>query len=401
MKTRIPAFLLVLLLTLTLLAGCGSDLPPVYVQSVSAIMGYGNLGESSVTAGLVVARNEVKITKDDSRTVSERLVEVGQTVQAGEVLFVYDTDQMKLTIDKAKLEIEQLKNKVTDFGKQIEELEKERLYAAESDKLAYTIQIQALEADRKETEYNITVRERELQALEGEDVSGEVQAPVDGTIKSINENGEYDSYTGMPLPYMTIVESGAYRVKGKVNELNRADFYVGQEVLLRSRVDASQTWTGVITTMDESPEEDNNNNYYYYDGGSDEMTSSSSYPFYLDLDSMDGLILGQHLYIEPRESQTEEEQTLWLDASYILEEDGHYYVWAADRHDELEKREISVGQFDEMFYRYEILAGLTLDDRIAFPDESVQAGAPVTDTYQSEEEEVWNDDGMVTGGVVG
>lgn len=401
MKTRIPAFLLVLLLTLTLLAGCGSDLPPVYVQSVSAIMGYGNLGESSVTAGLVVARNEVKITKDDSRTVSERLVEVGQTVQAGEVLFVYDTDQMKLTIDKAKLEIEQLKNKVTDFGKQIEELEKERLYAAESDKLAYTIQIQALEADRKETEYNITVRERELQALEGEDVSGEVQAPVDGTIKSINENGEYDSYTGMPLPYMTIVESGAYRVKGKVNELNRADFYVGQEVLLRSRVDASQTWTGVITTMDESPEEDDNNNYYYYDGGSDEMTSSSSYPFYIDLDSMDGLILGQHLYIEPRESQTEEEQTLWLDASYILEEDGHYYVWAADRHDELEKREISVGQFDEMFYRYEILAGLTLDDRIAFPDESVQAGAPVTDTYQSEEEEVWNDDGMVTGGVVG
>lgn len=401
MKTRIPAFLLVLLLTLTLLAGCGSDLPPVYVQSVSAIMGYGNLGESSVTAGLVVARNEVKITKDDSRTVSERLVEVGQTVQAGEVLFVYDTDQMKLTIDKAKLEIEQLKNKVTDFGKQIEELEKERLYAAESDKLAYTIQIQALEADRKETEYNITVRERELQALEGEDVSGEVQAPVDGTIKSINENGEYDSYTGMPLPYMTIVESGAYRVKGKVNELNRADFFVGQEVLLRSRVDASQTWTGVITTMDESPEEDNNNNYYYYDGGSDEMTSSSSYPFYIDLDSMDGLILGQHLYIEPRESQTEEEQTLWLDASYILEEDGHYYVWAADRHDELEKREISVGQFDEMFYRYEILAGLTLDDRIAFPDESVQAGAPVTDTYQSEEEEVWNDDGMVTGGVVG
>lgn len=401
MKTRIPAVLLVLLLTLMLLAGCGSDLPPVYVQSVSAIMGYGNLGESSVTAGLVVARNEVKITKDDSRTVSERLVEVGQTVQAGEVLFVYDTDQMKLTIDKAKLEIEQLKNKVTDFGKQIEELEKERLYAAESDKLAYTIQIQALEADRKETEYNITVRERELQALEGEDVSGEVQAPVDGTIKSINENGEYDSYTGMPLPYMTIVESGAYRVKGKVNELNRADFYVGQEVLLRSRVDASQTWTGVITTMDESPEEDNNNNYYYYDGGSDEMTSSSSYPFYIDLDSMDGLILGQHLYIEPRESQTEEEQTLWLDASYILEENGHYYVWAADRHDELEKREISVGQFDEMFYRYEILAGLTLDDRIAFPDESVQAGAPVTDTYQSEEEEVWNDDGMVTGGMVG
>lgn len=401
MKTRIPAFFLVLLVTLGLLTGCASDLSPVYVQSVSAIMGYGDLGESSVTAGLVVAQNEVKITKDSSRTVSERKVEVGQTVHAGDVLFIYDTDQMKLTIDKAKLEIEQLKNNVTDYGKQIEELETQRLYAAESEKLAYTIQIQALEADRRETEYNITVKERELETLEGEDVSGEVLATVDGTIKSINENGEYDSYTGMPLPYMTIVESGTYRVKGKVNELNRADFFVGQTVVLRSRVDGSQTWTGVITTMDETPEEDSNDSYYYYSGSSDDMTSSSSYPFYVDLDNMDGLILGQHLYIEPQSSQTEEAQRLWLDASYVVAEDGHYYVWAADRHDELEKREISVGELDDIFYRYEILAGLTQDDRIAYPEESLQEGAPVTDTYQSNEEGNWNADGLETGGVIG
>lgn len=31
---------------------------------------------------------------------------------------------------------------------------------------------------------------------------------------------------------------------------------------------------------------------------SDEQTTSTSYPFYVELDSSDGLMLGQHVYIE-------------------------------------------------------------------------------------------------------
>lgn len=386
MMRRFFVIFVVLSLMVGLLTGCGSDQDPVYVQSVASIMGYDAFGETSVTAGLVVAQNEVKIAKDPNRTVAECKVEAGQQVKAGDVLFVYDTDQMKLAIDKAKLEIEQLKNNVTDMGKQIEELEKERLYAAESDKLGYTVQIQALEADRKETQYNITVKERELEDLEGEDISGEVCAEIDGTVQSINGDGEYDSYTGQQLPYMVLVESGAYRVKGKVNELNRSEFFVGQPVILRSRVNEKQTWTGVIATIDENPEEDSGNNYYYYIGSNDEMTSSSNYPFYVDLDSVEGLLLGQHLYIELDNGQTEQRQGLRLDASFVVEENGKYYVWAANKSDKLEKRQVTVGTFDEMLYQYEILSGLKETDRIAVPAAGLEEGTPVTDTYQAPED---------------
>jgi len=379
MKQRIAAIALVLLLTLTLLAGCGNDLPAVYVQSVRDVMGYGAMGEFNLCAGVVVARNEIKIERDENRKIAELKVEPGQDVSAGDVLFSYDMDEMQLTIDKAVLEIEQLKNSVTDLETQIAELEKEKSYASESDQLSYTVRIQTLQTNKKETEYNITVKERELETLKTTVGNGEVTSPITGRVKAINENGGYDDYTGMPLPYITLIEAGAYRVKGKVNELNRGDFFVGQSVVVRSRSDASMLWTGVIAEIDSSPEEENSNGYYYY-GYSDEMTSSSSYPFYVDLDDMDGLLLGQHVYIEPEGGQTEEKTGLMLDASYVFgsEEEG-FFVWAANGKGEIEKRRVTVGAFDDFMYQYEILDGLTAEDRIAFPDDTVQEGAPVTD----------------------
>lgn len=379
------------------MVGCSSKLPAVYVQSVSQIMGYGTMGESNVCAGVVTAQNEVKIERDESRKVAELKVEVGQSVSAGDVLFVYDTDEIKLTIDKAELEIEQLKNAVKDYSEQITQLEKDKKKAPESEQLSYTVRIQSLETDKKETEYNISVKERDLASLKANAGNGEITAPIDGKIKAINENGGYDEMTGQPLPYITVIQSGAYRVKGKVNEMNIGEFYVGQAVILRSRVDATQTWTGTIAQIDTAPEDANDNGMMYYGYGmSDEMTSTSSYPFYVDLDTVDGLLLGQHVYIEPNNGQTEQADGISLYAEYVLgsEEEG-YYVWAANDENEIEKRTVTVGSYDEMLNCYEITDGLTLEDRIAFPDESVQAGAPITDTMPepSEEEEPMDSDG--------
>ncbi len=381
MKKRLIVGAMSLALLFGGLTGCGNKLPAVYVQPVSQIMGYGTMGADNACAGVVVAQNEVKVEKDENRKVAELKVEVGQSVSAGDVLFVYDTDEIRLTIDKAKLEIEQIKNSVKDFGEQIAQLEKEKKNAPESEKLSYTVRIQSLETDKKEAEYNITVKERELESLQANAGDGAITAPIDGKIKAINENGGYDEMTGQPLPYITMIQDGAYRVKGKVNELNLSEFYVGQAVLIRSRADETQTWTGMITQIDTAPEENNNDGMYYGFGASDEMTSTSSYPFYVELDTVDGLLLGQHVFIEANNGQTEQPEGVSLYADYVLgsEEEG-YYVWAANADDEIEKRAVTVGAFDEMLYCYVITEGLTADDRIAFPDESIQEGAPVTDT---------------------
>lgn len=403
MKKRFFAIAQTLLLVLTLFAGCGESLPAVYVQSVQDIMGYGTLGEFNRCAGVVIARNEIKIERDENRKIAELKVEPGQEVNEGDVLFSYDMDEMQLTIDKAVLEIEQYKNSMTDMDTQIEELERDKANAPESEQLSYTVRIQSLQTNKKETEYNITVKERELETLKAKVGNGEVTSPITGRVKAINENGGYDDYTGTPLPYITLIESGAYRVKGTVNELNRNDFFVGQPVVVRSRSDAELRWTGVIAEIDSNPEDSNSNGSVYYYGYTDEMTTSSSYPFYVDLDSMDNLLLGQHVYIEPDGGQEEQTTALMLDASYVFgsEEEG-FFVWAANGKDQIEKRSVTVGALDEFTYQYEILNGLTAEDRIAFPDDSVQEGAPVTDTLppleaSQEQENIY--DGALVGGM--
>ena len=381
MKKRVFTVGLAILLTLTLLTACGSDLPPVYVQSVNDIMGYGSMGENNLCAGVIVAQSEIKIDRDENRKVLELKVEAGQDVSKGDVLFVYDMEEMQLTIDKAELELEQLRNSITDLDAQIAELEKEKSYAASSEQLSYTVRIQTLETDKKETEYNISVKERELESMKNNVGNGEVTSPITGRVKTVNPDGGYDNYTGEPLPYITLIEAGSYRAKGTVNEMNRGDFYVGQNVIVRSRVDPSVFWNGVIAQIDSTPEQSNNNI-----GPSDEMSSSSNYPFYVDLDNMDELLLGQHVYIEPAGGQ-EEHTGLNLYGAYILgsAEEG-YYVWAASGSDKIEKRSVTVGTYDEFTGSYEILDGLSGTDRIAYPDGTVQEGAPVTDTMPAFEE---------------
>lgn len=91
----------------------------------------------------------------------------------------------------------------------------------------------------------------------------------------------------------------------------------GMNVIIRSRLDENVTWKGTVDRIDwENRVENNNNNMYYY-GSTDEMTSISKYPFYINLEDITGLILGQHVYIEPDYGQEEEREGLWLPAYYI------------------------------------------------------------------------------------
>ena len=91
--------------------------------------------------------------------------------------------------------------------------------------------------------------------------------------------------------------------------------------------------------------------------------------------------------------QDEQEDGIWLEDYYfITDDDGAVtnYVWAADANNKLEKREVTLGDFNDETFKYEVLDGLTVDDYIAFPGDDCVEGAPVTqnsdDVYSVDEE---------------
>lgn len=377
---------LVLAALVLCLSGCGDSGTAVYVQSVAELSGLGGIAPDDRFAGIVVSENVAEVDRDSDKTIKELLVKAGDDVTEGQVLFSYDTEQLQLTLDKQRLEKEQLEATIENYKDQIADLEKQRNRVAESSKLQYTVQIQSLQVDLKEAELNLKSKEQEVAKSENVLQNADVKSPVTGRVQEISENGT-DNY-GNPLPYITIQQSGSYRVKGTLGELQRGGIMEGSRMRIVSRTDESVYWLGTVSLVDyENPTQENANNMYY-GMSTDEMTTSSKYPFYIELDNTDGLILGQHVYLEVEKEEGEVTGIPLSMAFICYNDDGSAYVWAENSRGKLEKRTVTLGNLNDMMGTISVLEGLTETDYIAFPDgELCQEGAPTTHEVAAVEEE--------------
>ncbi|MCL2342428.1 MAG: efflux RND transporter periplasmic adaptor subunit [Firmicutes bacterium] len=366
--------------------GPSSNLPPVPVSKVSDILGLSG-GLQNRYAGRVEPQDTLNVQLDSSRVLGEAFVAVGDPVTVGQALFSYDTAQQKLDLDQMDLDIARAQSGMTQLQANIADLQK-LLKAATTaaDKLNYTLQIQSLQIQLKQDDFNLQQKQKDRVKLSDSIDNAVVYSTMAGTVQSITDpaSGQTNPDGSQPA-YMVIIAAGEFRIMGQINEMNVASLPIGTAVTIRSRVNNDQTWIGKVSTIDtENPVTGNSSSGMIYGGvGSNTMTTSTSYNFYVELDSSEGLLLGQHVYIEP---VTDQNSTgIWLMEYYIVGDDGtaytgsgNAYVWAADSRDHLEKRALTLGAYDGANQRYEILSGLALDDEIAFPDPALTPGRSVT-----------------------
>lgn len=363
------AFLLALVMLLGLLPGCGQAEGEASVQSVSMICGLGSVGLADRFGGIVSPLGETKIKKDDSLTVDTIKVKVGDTVAVGDVLFTYDLSELQRNLEKAQLELEQQQNQLENKESEKKDLEEQRDQTGDdAARREYTLQIREANLDILTYKANISSKKKDIEKVQNNLKNASVKSEVAGEVQAINENGGSDN-NGNPLPFMTIVETSGFRVKGYVNENNAAALREGTEVIIRSRV-SDQTWKGSVDTVDwNNPVQQQS----YYDS---DTSLSSKYPFYVALDEGDGLLLGQHVYIEPDYGQEDEQDAsaINLPSYFISDPDGKPWVWAQSSKGKLEKRDLKLGEYNADTDTYPVLEGLTAEDYIAYPDESLKAG---------------------------
>ncbi len=347
----------------------------VYVNSVENLMNPGS-GNGAVNrfAGVVETQKQVDIQQSQDKTVKDIYVEVGQEVSKGDPLFFYDTEKSQEDLEKAKLELERINNNIGNKQNEIAALEKEKKSAGNDAQLDYTMQIQSAQMELKQSEYEKKSKQVEIQKLQDTIDNCQVTSEIDGVVKSINNGTDTDIYSSDSSAFMSIIAMGDFRIKCKVNEQNIGSVTPGQAVIVHSRVDDSVTWKGTMGAVDtENPGNDSNNGYYYSSG--DGSTQSNSYPFYIELDSSEGLMLGQHVYVEADYGQSEEKAGIWLDESFICDADtDNPYVWVDNGKGKLEKRSVTLGQHDEDLFQYEIADGLSKDDMITYPEDGLEEG---------------------------
>ena len=350
----------------------------IYVESVAAILGY-QTGSPGMFAGKVESQKILEIRKDTEREIQEIFVKPGDTVSKGMPLFAYDTEALEMQKQQAALDAESIDNDIAGYQSQIAALKAEKAAAPSDRQLEYTMQIQTLETSIKQAEYDKRQKMAEIDQHQKAIEQSTVTAGMDGVVREINETISYDAY-GNERPFMTVMATGSYRVQGAIDEqsLGLGGLSEGQAVIVRSRVDEDMTWTGTVTEIDTEKESTEAGNMNTYDDSMSE--SATKYPFYVELDSTQGLLLGQHVLIEPDFGQSGQEG-LWLDEGYIVSQDEKTYVWA-DRKGKLQLQEVEIGERNEETLTCQILSGLSEEDYIAWPTEDFREGMKTVKTQE-------------------
>ena len=329
----------------------GSDAEDaVYVQKVSDLTANSILAERY--SGVVESQRSVDFKKDPERTIETVFVSAGQEVEKDTPLFQYDVKEAQNSIASIKLEIEGLNNEIS-----------------------------VLKADAGDTQTKLQISQKELEINQKKAEMDKCQKQIDqsvvkstlaGVVKTVNEAPGTDN-TGREQPVVSITETGQFRIKGKVSEQSIASLSSGQPVIVRSRINEDQTWTGSISTIETEPVSQDPNQQMM-DEGSGER--ASSYPFYVSLEDTEGLMLGQHVYIEPDYGQTEIREGIWLDEGFLLEEEDGTFVWGEKR-GKLKRIRVETGDLDEEGFIVQITSGLTEKDYITWPDDTLKEGMKV------------------------
>lgn len=373
LRKPISLFFITLIFAITLCACSNSQ--SVSVQRADQLAYVGQVTERY--AGKVVSDNITSIQRDATKTIKEVNVSVGQEVKAGDILFTYDSESLELELEKQELELEKLVNEQVTYDEQLETLEKQLANTwNDSAKVRLTLEINTLKTTILEAKFTVTAKEKTIEEIRHTLDNTDITSPVDGIVRQLNEedNGQ---------PYITIQQQGAYRVKGSINEMSIYNgLNVGAQVRAYSRVEAGKFWTGFVSGID-TDDSSQNNNYDAWYGYEDGMNTSTSYVFYVELDSTEGLMLGQHVYVQvaPPEALT----GLWIPEAYLFDlafnEETYETtasVWAANSSNKLEKKSVVLGMYDDMTGSYEIVSGLDEDAYLANPSDSgCAAGASV------------------------
>ncbi|SDZ77458.1 HlyD family secretion protein [Pseudobutyrivibrio sp. ACV-2] len=353
-----------------------SDSSEVYVMPLSEIMGANSSYSTNVFMGVVEGQESTSLTKSSERELDKVFVSEGDVVSVGTPLFSYKSDkltaentQYAFDIERSNLQIQEYTDNIAKNQAALDKI-KTDTEEDKNNRERLNNEINGWTTDIAIAQNNIAQTEAKIEENNKKINNSTVSSTVAGTITKVADDTNPYTTDGT---FITILASKEMRVKGQINEQNVWAINVDEPVTLRSRVDKSQTWHGTISKIDtESKQEENNNSY---DGSSSEG-SSTKYPFYVTLDDSEGLMMGQHLYIEL--GQTDAAEMDFSDGTYIYDyyisydEDGNPFVWASNG-GKLAKQSIELGDYyeDQMVYA---VSGIDKDTQIAYPMEDFTEG---------------------------
>ena len=220
----------------------------------------------------------------------------------------------------------------------------------------------------------LDLREAMLRLHDAEvaDKEGEVRAKMNGVVKHV---GDPRNPLGDGSAFLSVAGTGGQYVRGGLSELLLDEVKEGDPVMVMSW-DTGESYEGTIKEISPYPDTSG----YFSGWGS--SASATYYPFVVWIEEgAENLTNNSWVQLTIESSMSEEEMsmemdsdTLYLYKAFILEENGHKYVYKRGEDELLHKIEIKTGALSGQ--GFEIKDGVTMEDYIAFPyGKAVKEGA--------------------------
>ena len=341
----------------------------IYGQKVATITNH--LVNVNQYSGIVESQKVEKYMVDSDKKIVETYVNQGDKVNVGDSLFKYDSSEAAQSITNANLEVEgiqqsiqSLRNEINGLNKRLEEVESE-------EKIQIQSEISDKQLEIRQQEYDIQAKKNELAHFQEEVNQSVVKATISGIVQSVNPDKKEENSQNV---YISIIQDENYLVKGTVDEMNVGSLKVDDSVIIRSKTDQNKMWNGKIKKIEMNQEQQEQQTADMQNSLGEQ---ASRYPFYIQLDQKKGLMLGQHVFVEPDVGQKEKKSGIWLDDGFLVKEaKNDYYVWFVD-HGKAKKRPVKIGKVDENMGISEIYSGIKKSDYIIWPEDSLKQGQKV------------------------
>ncbi|MFK2825517.1 efflux RND transporter periplasmic adaptor subunit [Bacillus sp. B190/17] len=355
---------------------------PIQVSELSG----GVNGNGQLFAGVVEPKEKQKIMLEPERgKVDEVFVSEGDEVQSGAKLFSYNNQEGQMQVKEKAIDVEMSNITVNQKKEEISTYRKQLKNAAAEEKNELQQQLKQAEVDLKMANLEAQKVKMDYEELKKKINNHIVTAKVNGIIQKIDtEQQQTDQENGgaNSSSFMEIVNTDAVYVKGTVNELVKDELQIGQAVRVVSRKNPEQQWSGKIAEIGKLPsEESDGESFMDYEDPSN--PTASNYPFKVQLDNHDGLDFGYHVFIELA-GEAAESQEIVLPTDMIMQDGKKASVWKV-KDGALTKQEVELGAEMEDGMMIVVRKGLTLDDYVVFPDDSLKEGKKVTTDAATEE----------------
>ncbi|MDI9242078.1 efflux RND transporter periplasmic adaptor subunit [Fusibacillus kribbianus] len=332
----------------------------VPVQSVAVITGYAEKAAvRSRFLGVVREEEAVTVRLDEGRKTAAYSVSPGDRVDTGTVLAVYDNSGLLLEREQLLLDKEQLEFSAENAGIRIKTLKAERDQADAGQKDSYDLQIINAQSELDQTEFSLELKEQEIARLDEKLALSQVISPCAGIVTEIDEaEGS-----------LSIVSEGTFELSFSVTESELEEFRAGDRLFVTNR-DETLSYDGTVSRIESTKPEN-----------SETQTGAarpSSYPVYAVLEGANGLLPGQHVYVEKQEPTGQKleigEDVILLPEGYLMDVEGSAWVWLAGEQGTLEKRSVILGAYNDRHDAYEVIEGLSMTDYLAWPMASYEVG---------------------------